>query len=58
MFTHYPLDNRGPGRPFDKAAVMGCEKLIDNVVERFIEEFGFADCFERKKSQNVSGVSR
>ena len=53
----FSTDNPGPGRTFDKADVVGCEKMIAKVIERFIEEFGFADCFERKKSQNVSGAS-
>jgi hypothetical protein len=43
--------------PIDSASVTGCEKMIDRVIERFIEEFNFADCFERKKSQKASGAS-
>ena len=55
----YPFhtDNPGPGRPFDSVAVRGCEKIIDRVIEGFIEEFNFADCFERMKSQNAAGVA-
>ena len=41
---------------------MGCEKMIDGVIERVIEErrsqeMEFADCFEDKKSQTSAGVS-
>jgi hypothetical protein len=58
----FPTDSPGPGRPFDKAAVVGCEKIIDGVIERVIEEgrtqgLEFADCFEDKKSHKSAGVS-
>jgi len=53
----FPNNNPGLGRTFDKADVVGCERMIGKVIEGFIEEFGFADCFEQKKSQNVSGAS-
>lgn len=57
-----PINNAGPGPQFDKALVVGCEKMIDGVIERVIEEgrsqgMGFADCFEDKKSHKSAGVS-
>lgn len=58
----FPTSNPGPGRTFDKAAVVGCEKMIDGVIEGVIEEgrsqgLEFADCFEDKKSRKSAGVS-
>lgn len=53
----FPSDNPGPGQTFEKVTVVGCERMIDSVLETFIEEFDFAACFERKQSQSVSGAS-
>ena len=59
-----PFPNNNPnGPPFDKAVVVGCETMIDAVIERFIEEFrsvvefNLTDCLEGKKSQDASGAA-
>jgi hypothetical protein len=58
----FPIINAGPGPQFDKASIVGCEKMIDGVIERVIEEgrsqqIEFADCFEDKESHESAGVS-
>lgn len=58
----FPTSNPGPGKPFDKAAVVGCERMIDGVIETLIEEgrsqgLEFAGCFEDKKLHKSAGVS-
>jgi hypothetical protein len=51
-----------PGVPFDRAAIVGCERMIEGVIERVIDEglnqgLDFAHCFENKKSRKSAGVS-
>ncbi|MDX6576917.1 MAG: hypothetical protein QOE96_2870 [Blastocatellia bacterium] len=50
-------DPVGASMPIDGASVTGCEKMLDRAIETFIEKFSFAECFEREKSEKVSGVS-